>query len=481
MSCQHQAKELDKVQQHSSSYTPKAIENNVNPMNQTNITTTTLKTIQPFPFYNEVIIALLFLTIYVFEQFFGKLLKTSPLLGHLLAGIILGPACLNLVPFPQAFRFFGKVGVMLLVVESGLATDMKRVVKFGTRAFFAALSGTISPVILAVAGGILFFSAEVRVGLAAGSAIAPTSLGFSAKLLGTKGLQSNLGSIIAISAVIDDVLSLCLLEIVRALATAKTTWDYLRPVVASFGSIVGGLFVVLCIKKINFIDRFVQFIVSCNSNKKKDIGINEQPKDRVFLLLILFITIILGWSCASVGSSDLLGCFLAGLTFSDSNETKKSFKKHFSKLTKIGTSLFFACTVGFGVPSIINGSGLFNSQSILIGVMLFFAALVGKAFPLGLFAKPLTILSFLKFSIAMQGRGEFSFLIAETGKTEGVLDQYWHGGCILAVFLASFLAPFGFRCILNIEGGGKMGFDGDVVKEEIKMVEMDEINASISI
>ena len=51
----------------------------------------------------------------------------------------------------------------------------------------------------------------------------------------------------------------------------------------------------------------------------------------------------------------------------------------------------------------------------------------------------------------MQGRGEFSFLIADTAKMEKVLDQHWHSGCIWAVFLASFVAPFGFRYVLGVE------------------------------
>ena len=446
-------------------------------------TTTTLLDPLPFPFYNEIAITLLLLSIYATEQFFSKMLKTSPLLGQLLAGIVLGPACFNLIPFASAFRFLGKLGVMLLVVEAGLATDMQRVVKYGTRSFFAALSGTVSPVLLAVAGGFLFFGADVRVGLAAGSAIAPTSLGFSAKLLGPEGLQTNMGAIIAISAVVDDVLSLCLLEIVRALGSAETMWDYLRPVVASLGSIVGGLCVVFLIKRWNFIARTIQCIQSCASQNAKlksvDTNISQHteesernsvddghgttvlgsaptillttPHDRLYLLLLMFLSVGLGWACASVGSSDLLGCFLAGLAFSDSRETLSAFRTHFAKLTKVGTSLFFACTIGFGVPSLVNGSGLFSSAAVGRGAMLLFAALVGKAIPLGFFATPLGTISFFKFAIAMQGRGEFSFLIADTAKVEGVLDNAWHSGCIWAVFLASFVAPFGFRYVLMLE------------------------------
>ena len=78
----------------------------------------------------------------------------------------------------------------------------------------------------------------------------------------------------------------------------------------------------------------------------------------------------------------------------------------------------------------------------------------------------------------MQGRGEFSFLIADTAKMEGVLNQHWHSGCIWAVFLASFVAPFGFRYVLGVEkkrllaagkGGGGTGSTSEVEMNEIKI------------
>jgi Kef-type K+ transport system membrane component KefB len=386
------------------------------------------------PFVPEAGAFALIFTIFAFERVFSRWLKTSPLLGQLIAGVIVGPACLNLVPFAQAWRFLGKLGVMLLVVESGLDTDMERVRTYGARAFFAALCGTVFPVLLALFGAVVVFGASPRVGLAAGSAIAPTSLGFSAKLLGTEGLQTRLGSMIAIAAVVDDVLSLCLLEIVRALATAVGPWDYAKPVVASLGSIVVGVLIVFGTKKMQLVKR-----------------LETDGGDAGVLFSLAAIVFGLGWSCAAVGSSDLLGCFLSGLAFSGSAVSRQAFRTNFGRLTKIGTSLFFACTVGFGVPSLLSSNGLFSGPAIGRGMWLLFAALVGKAFPLGFFASPLTTVTFLKFSFAMQGRGEFSFLIADTAKTEGVLDESWHAGSIWGVFLASMIAPVAFRAILKWE------------------------------
>ena len=86
---------------------------------------------------------------------------------------------------------------------------------------------------------------------------------------------------------------------------------------------------------------------------------------------------------------------------------------------------------------------MFSGPAIGKGAILTLVAIVGKMLRLGLFAKPLTLNNFLKFSFAMNGRGEFSFLIAKEAKEQGILNSsdfsatvwarlylaYWHHFC----------------------------------------------------
>ena len=58
-------------------------------------------------------------------------------------GIVLGPPLVNAVPFEEALRFLGKVGVMLLVVESGLSVSVADIKAVGLRAFEASPSGMV--------------------------------------------------------------------------------------------------------------------------------------------------------------------------------------------------------------------------------------------------------------------------------------------------------------------------------------------------
>ena len=78
------------------------------------------------PFVKEASIALLFFSIWCFETFTENVLKTSPLLGAICAGVIVGPV-LQVAPYPEAFAFLGKIGVMLLVLESSLEVKIEQV------------------------------------------------------------------------------------------------------------------------------------------------------------------------------------------------------------------------------------------------------------------------------------------------------------------------------------------------------------------
>ena len=98
-----------------------------------------------------------------------------------------------------------------------MSVDLVQVKKVGIRSFLAASTGVLFPVVFTV----LCFSMwgkSLQMGLAAGAALAPTSLGFSAKLLTeVNQLSTPIGQMICAAAVIDDVLALCLLSEIKVM------------------------------------------------------------------------------------------------------------------------------------------------------------------------------------------------------------------------------------------------------------------------
>lgn len=114
-------------------------------------------------FENELCVVLLLVAVWTTELA-CKRLNVSPIIGQIAAGLVVGPALLDLVPFIEAFRLLGKLGVMVLVVESGLAVDVGEIRRLGVRASFAAATGVLLPTLLSFAlySGVLGAGWKVR-------------------------------------------------------------------------------------------------------------------------------------------------------------------------------------------------------------------------------------------------------------------------------------------------------------------------------
>ncbi|MFZ2172233.1 MAG: cation:proton antiporter, partial [Methylococcaceae bacterium] len=68
-------------------------------------------------------------------------LKTPPVIGELLAGVILGPSLLDWVEPVEAVKLLAEIGIIMLLFEVGLETDIKRLVATGFKSFIVAFMG----------------------------------------------------------------------------------------------------------------------------------------------------------------------------------------------------------------------------------------------------------------------------------------------------------------------------------------------------
>lgn len=97
------------------------------------------------------------------------------------------------------------------------------------------------------------------------------------------------------------------------------------------------------------------------------------------------------------------------------------------------------------MPSIYGDGGLLRPKPFWKGLILTAAAVVGKLV-VGLFAgPPLTLSGFSKLGWAMNGRGEFSFFIAQESSDQGILTAEDYSAVVWALLLSSTAAPIAFR------------------------------------
>lgn len=130
------------------------------------------------------------------------------------------------------------------------------------------------------------------------------------------------------------------------------------------------------------------------------------------------------------------------------------------RFTQWGARLFFSATVAFSVPSIYADGGLLRPEPFWKGLVLTAAAVLGKLV-VGLYAgPPLTLADFSKLGWAMNGRGEFSFFIAQEASEEGILTAADYSAVVWALLLSSIAAPIAFRRALAADRVGRREAEG---------------------
>ncbi len=186
-------------------------------------------------------------------------LRQPAVMGELLAGILLGAGFLKVIPIgtddplTPVFRLLAQVGVVVLLFEIGLETDLKAMMRVGTAATAVAVVGVAVPFVL----GFLYWrsgwhgyehtSADPpTTAIFVGATLTATSVGITGRVLkDLQVLHSLEARMILGAAVIDDVIGLVILGVVSGLAagTAFTLQGALR----ILGVAVAFLFIALWI------------------------------------------------------------------------------------------------------------------------------------------------------------------------------------------------------------------------------------------
>jgi Kef-type K+ transport system membrane component KefB len=154
----------------------------------------------------------------------------TAVLGELLAGVIIGPGVLGLVHDSEVLHALAELGVLILLFEVGLDSDVHDLLRAGLQATLVALVGVVVP--FAVGYGIMH--ALGHPGLLAvfvGAMFTATSVGITARVLADLGrLDDAAAKVVLGAAVVDDILGLIILAAGRVPAKrvsgqgALTAW-----------------------------------------------------------------------------------------------------------------------------------------------------------------------------------------------------------------------------------------------------------------
>ncbi len=142
----------------------------------------------------------------------------TAVLGELLAGVIIGPGVLGLVHESRELHALAELGVLILLFEVGLESDLEDLLRAGLQAALVAFVGVAAP--FAVGYAVMdWLGHPTLLAVFVGATFTATSVGITARVLRDLGrLQDAAAKVVLGAAVVDDILGLIILAVVTGVA-----------------------------------------------------------------------------------------------------------------------------------------------------------------------------------------------------------------------------------------------------------------------
>ena len=363
-------------------------------------------------------------------------------LGELIAGVLLGGSVLGVVPTEgpagEVVHVLAQFGVLLLLFEIGLETDLREMFRVGTASLSVAAVGVAVPFLL----GFIYWaylphaasgsSTDLTMtAVFVGATLTATSVGITARVLSDLGqMQTEEAKIIIGAAIIDDVLGLVILSVVSAMAVGTTLTLFSIPRVLAVA--VGFLVVAV------MVGRFV-------APRLFDLVVRMRVR---YVLVVFAVAFALGLSAfaALVGSALIIGAFAAGIILSGINQFD-TIVREIKPVASIFTPIFFVsvgASVNLGLldPSRPGAAGLLGVAAVLTALAIVGKVAAGWAAPWARFRRGVV-------GVGMVPRGEVGLIFADIGRRTGILNDAVFGGILLMVMATTFVAPPGLKLLFG--------------------------------
>lgn len=348
-----------------------------------------------------------------------KMMGTSPILGFLASGMLLGPNGFALIKDIHTTEILAELGIVFFLFEMGIELSIERLLSMKRDVFGLGLSQFLcSALAIAGVGGVLGLPANALVVLGGGLAL--SSSAFVLQLLKDKSqLASRFGKASFGVLLFQDLAVVPLLVVTPILAGGGSG------LAAALGSAV--LKAGIALGSIAVAGRYV-----VNPLFKKVAGAQSQE---AFLGVILLTVLSMSFMTEGLGLSNTLGAFLAGVLLS---ETKYRYQVEadIAPFRGILLGLFFV-TVGFEIDLALIGSKFPAVAAIVLGIMTIktvVLTMLSYAFGLSPSVSQQTGL------ILSQG-GEFAFVAFGLARSLGILDQPTTKLLLTSVSLTMALTP----------------------------------------
>lgn len=364
-------------------------------------------------------------------------LKSPSVIGELFAGIVVGPSILGWIEPIEALRLMAEIGIILLLFEVGLGTDIKRLIRSGKKSTIVALAGFFGPLLLGFVIGHWVLQLTLLQSLFIGGTLTATSIGITVRVLTDLKLShSHQGQIVLGAAVLDDVLGVMLLALL---------YEF---------SIGGGINWVNSGKVLIFVSAF--FILAPMLAKlisiviKRFHSVSEIPG--LIPTTIVSLVLFFAWLAHAVGAPELLGGFAAGLALSrrfflplgitlhSDEDFSKAIEQQIQPIISLFTPIFFVVVgLSINLREIDWTSPYIWSFSFVLLVAAVIGKMIGALFIRERWESKVMI------GMSMVPRGEVGLIFVELGRLSGIFNNEVHAGMIIVIVLTTIIPPFAMK------------------------------------
>jgi Kef-type K+ transport system membrane component KefB len=347
--------------------------------------------------------------------------------GALLAGLILGPACLDVLSGTEFLSQLSEMGVIVILFSAGMGTDLKELKNAGKSGFLIALCGVLVPMAL----GTIFGYAAGKIGwlpnstlledVFLGTILTATSVSITVETLKELGkLDTKVGGTILAAALIDDVLGLIALTVVTSMAGDDTNLALVLFKIA--------MFFVFTAVVMWAAEHLFQWMIAQADGK----NLRRYP-------VLAFVLCLLMAYCAEefFGVADIIGAFAAGLVIAATPKAKYIEAKFEPLSYLLLTPVFFA---GIGIKLELPQM---TGTLVIFSLSLLAVAILSKVIGCGLGAR---VCGFhgkecLQVGTGMACRGEVALIVANRGLSMGILSQTLMTPVVIMVVGCAVLTP----------------------------------------
>lgn len=361
-----------------------------------------------------------------------KKVRMPQVVGALVAGVILGPAVLNVLSETEFIQKLAELGVIVLMFTAGLETDINQLKKTGKASFIIAVLGVIIPLV----GG--FFIANIfnkgndvntiLQNVFIGIILTATSVSITVETLKEMGkLKTRAGNAILGAAIIDDILGIIALTITTSLADPSINVIIVLAKIVMF-FIFAGLAGYL----------FHWAFIKLDERYQRDL--------RRFVIFAFVFCLLLSFSAEEFfGVADITGAFIAGLVISDSNRSNY-LNSRFETLSYMLLSPIFFASIGIKVQLTAMTKTIF-----IFAILLLIVAILSKIFGCALGAKlcKYSNREAIQIGTGMISRGEVALIVANKGIAMGLMLPEFLVPVVIVVVVTTIVTPILLKVVFN--------------------------------